>query len=68
MAREKLNKFIEDKWKGYSWGLAIAVSLREDKKYTYDDVKDAFSAGVYEFLQVLNHNNIDVDTLDYDVE
>jgi len=68
MAREKLNKFIEDKWRGYSWGLAVAVSMREDKKYTYDDVKCAFSAGVYEFLQVLNHNNIDVDNLDFDVE
>jgi len=68
MAREKLNRFIEKKWNGYSWGLAIAVSLREDKKYRYDDVKDAFSASVYEFLQVLNHNNINVDDLDFDVE
>ena len=68
MAREKLNKFIEDKWKGYSWGLAIGVSLREDKQYRHQDVEDAFSAGIYEFLQVLLHNNIDVDTLDFDVE
>lgn len=68
MAREKLNKFIEDKWKNYSWGLAIGVSLREDKQYKYQDVEDAFSAGIYEFLQVLYHNNIDVDNLDFDVE
>ena len=68
MAREKLNKFIEDKWKGYSWGLAITASLRKDKQYRYQDVEDAFSAGIYEFLQVLLHNNIDVDNLDFDVE
>ena len=68
MAREKLNKFIEDKWKNYSWGLTIGVSLREDKQYRHQDIEDAFSAGIYEFLQVLYHNNIDVDNLDFDVE
>ena len=68
MEKVKLNEFIDRQWKKYSWGLAVAVSLREDKKYTYEDVKDAFSAGAYELLQVLYHNNIDVDNLDFDVE
>ena len=65
---EKLNKFIEDKWENYSLGLSLGVSLRKDKEYRYDDVKDSFSAGINEFLQVLYHNNIDVDKLDFDVE
>ena len=65
---EKLNKFIEDKWENYSWGLSLGVSLRKDKEYRYDDVKDSFSAGINEFLQVLYHNNINVDELDFDVE
>ena len=65
---EKLNEFIDRKWKNYSWGLAIGVSLREDKQYIHQDIEDAFSAGIYEFLQVLYHNNIDVDNLDFDVE
>ena len=65
---DKLNKFIEDKWKKYSWGLAIAVSLRKDKQYSYEDVKSAFSSGAYELLQVLYHNNIDVGNLDFDVK
>ena len=68
MANDKLNKFIEDKWKNYSWGLAVAASLRKEKQYVYQDVKDSFSAGIYEFLQVLYHNNIDVNNLDFDVE
>ena len=68
MENDKLNKFIENKWNNYSWGLAVGVSLREDKQYRYQDVEDAFSAGIYEFLQVLYHNNIDVDNLDFDVE
>ena len=68
MKNEKLNKFIENKWNNYSWGLSLGVSLRKDKEYRYDDVKDSFSAGINEFLQVLNHNNIDVDKLDFDVE
>ena len=68
MKNEKLNKFIEDKWENYSWGLSLGVSLRKDKEYRYDDVKHSFSAGINEFLQVLYHNNIDVDKLDFDVE
>ena len=68
MKNEKLNKFIEDKWNNYSFGLSLGVSLRKDKEYRYDDVKDSFSAGINEFLQVLHHNNIDVDKLDFDVE
>ena len=68
MKNEKLNKFTEDKWENYSWGLSLGVSLRKDKEYRYDDVKDSFSAGINEFLQVLYHNNIDVDKLDFDVE
>ena len=68
MKNEKLNKFTEDKWENYSWGLSLGVSLRKDKEYRYDDVKDSFSAGINEFLQVLHHNNIDVDKLDFDVE
>ena len=74
MKNEKLNKFIEDKWNNYSWGLSLGVSLRKDKEYIYDkdyrydDVKDSFSAGINEFLQVLHHNNIDVDKLDFNVE
>ena len=68
MMNDKLNKFIENKWKNYSWGLAVGISLRKDKSYKYDDVKDAFSSGAYELLQVLYHNNIDVDNLDFDVE
>ena len=68
MSREKLNEFIDKKWKNYSWGLTLAVSLREFKEYGHKDVEEAFSAGIYEFLQVLYHNNIDVDNLDFDVE
>lgn len=68
MAREKLNEFLDRKWKNYSWGLAVGVSLRKDKQYTHNDVKDAFSAGAYELLQILYHNNIDIDNLDFDVE
>ena len=68
MKNEKLNKFVEDKWNNYAWGLSLGVSLRKDKEYRYDDVKDSFSAGINEFLQVLYHNNIDVEKLDFDVE
>ena len=68
MKNEKLNKFVENKWNNYSFGLSLGVSLRKDKEYRYDDVKDSFSAGINEFLQVLYHNNIDVDKLDFDVE
>ena len=68
MEHNKLNRFIDDKWMKYQWGLNVAVSLRKDKNYTYNDVKDAFSAGIYELLQVLYHNDINDDTLDYDVE
>ena len=68
MENDKLNKFIENKWKNYSWGLKIGMSLRKNKEFRYDDVKDSFSAGIYEFLQVLYHNNIDVDNLDFNVE
>ena len=65
---EKLNKFIEDKWENYSCGLSLVVSLRKNKEYGYDDVKDSFSAGINEFLQVLYHNDIDVEKLVFDVE
>ena len=68
MKNEKLNKFVENKWENYSFGLSLGVSLRKDKDYRYDDVKDSFSAGINEFLQVLYHNNIDVEKLDFDVE
>jgi len=68
MATDKLNEFLDHKWMQYQWGLAVAMEFRKDKQYTYDDVKDAFSAGAYELLQVLYHNNIDVENLDFDVE
>lgn len=68
MTTEELNKFIDGKWKNYSWGLAIGVSLREDKSYTLEDIKNAFSAGTLELMQVLYHNNIDVDKMNIDVE
>lgn len=65
---DKLNEFIDHKWMQYQHGLAIAVSLRKDKQYSYEDVKSAFSSGAYELLQVLYHNNIDIGNLDFDVE
>ena len=68
MTTEELNEFIDGKWKNYSWGLAIGVSLRKDKSYTLEDIKNAFSAGAWELMQVLYHNNIDVDKMNIDVE
>ena len=65
---EKLNEFIDRKWKNYSWGLAIGVSLREDKQYRHQDIEDAFSADIYKFLQVIYHNNIDVNNIDFYIE
>jgi hypothetical protein len=63
MATEDINKFIWEKWSNYSRGLAISYSFRKNKDLTIMDVKDAFSSGVWEFVQLLRQNDINIENL-----
>ena len=63
MTQEELAQFIAEKWGNYSTGLAMSFVFRADKNYTQKDVKDAFSSGIYEFLQILYRNNITLNDL-----
>lgn len=63
MKPEELRAYLGSKWSNYSRGLAMSFSFRKDKNYTYDDVKEAFESGFYEFQQILYKNNIKMDDL-----
>ena len=63
MKQEELRKHLAEKWSNYSRGLAMSFSFRKDKNYTYDDVKEAFESGFYEFQQILYKNNIKMEDL-----
>ncbi len=58
MSREEIRRQIKEKWNNYSMGLAMAMSFREDKNYTLQDIKDAFSSGSEECLQIFIRNNV----------
>lgn len=66
MSREDLNRYLKEKWSNYSYGLAMAMSFRENKNYTFQDVNDAFTSGFYEFEQILHRNNIKLEDLKFD--
>ena len=63
MKQEELRKHLAEKWSNYSMGLAMSFSFRKDKNYTYDDVKEAFESGFYEFQQICYKNNIKMEDL-----
>ena len=58
MSREEIRRQIKEKWNNYSMGLAMAMSFREDKNYTLQDIEDAFSSGSEECLQIFIRNNV----------
>ena len=58
MKKDEVRKYVQEKWSNYTIGLAMAMSFREDKNYTFQDIKDAFSAGSEECLQFFIKNNI----------
>lgn len=66
MTTEEVNKFIWEKWSNYSRGLAMSYSFRKNKELTIMDVKDAFSSGVWEFIQILYKNNIKFEDLKWE--
>jgi hypothetical protein len=66
MSTEDVNKFIWEKWSNYSRGLCISYSFRKNKELTIGDVKDAFESGVWEFVQLLRQNNIDIENLKWE--
>lgn len=66
MTTEDINKFIWEKWSNYSRGLAISYSFRKNKDLTIMDVKDAFSSGVWEFIQLLRKNDINIENLKWE--
>ena len=56
MTNEDITKYIKEHWSNYSGGLAM----------TLEDVKDAFSSGAWEIIQLLYRNNINIDDLKYE--
>lgn len=63
MSAEDINKFIWEKWCKYSSDFAISYTARKNKDLTIMDVKDAFSSGVWEFIQLLRQNDINIEDL-----
>ena len=53
MTNEEISKYIQEKWSNYSAGLAMAFTFRKEKEFTIQDVKDAFSSGGWEIIQLL---------------
>ena len=66
MSNEDITKYIKEHWSNYSRGLAMAFTFRKDKNFTIEDVKDAFSSGAWEIIQLLYRNNINIDDLKYE--
>lgn len=63
MTNEDITKYIKEHWSNYSRGLAMSFAFREDKNFTIEDVKDAFSSGAWEIIQLLYRNDIDINDL-----
>ena len=66
MSNEDITKYIKEHWSNYSRGLAMSFAFRKDKNLTIEDVKDAFSSGAWEIIQLLYRNNIDINDLKYE--
>ena len=66
MTNEEISKYMQEKWSNYSAGLAMAFTLRKDKNFTMEDVKDAFTSGAWEIIQLLYRNDINIDDLKYE--
>ena len=66
MTNEDISKYIKEHWSNYSTGLAMAFTFRKEKEFTIQDVKDAFSSGAWEIIQLLYRNNINIDDLKYE--
>jgi hypothetical protein len=66
MTNEEITRYIQEKWSNYSRGLAMSFAFRKDKNFTMEDVKDAFSSGAWELIQLLHRNNINIDDLKYE--
>ena len=66
MTNEDITKYIKEHWSNYSAGLVMAFTFRKDKNFTMEDVKDAFSSGAWEIIQLLYRNNINIDDLKYE--
>ncbi len=66
MTNEDITKYIKEHWSNYSGGLAMTLTFRKDKNFTIEDVKDAFSSGAWEIIQLLYRNNINIDDLKYE--
>ena len=65
MTNEEITKYIQEKWSNYSRGLAMSFAFRKDKNLTMEDVKDAFSSGAWEIVQLLIKNDINKENLKY---
>ena len=66
MTNEDITKYIKEHWSNYSRGLAMAFTFRKDKNFTMEDVKDAFTSGAWEIIQLLYRNDINIDDLKYE--
>lgn len=66
MTNEEINRYIQEKWSNYSRGLAMSFAFRKDKNFTMEDVKDAFSSGAWELIQLLYKNDIKLEDLEYE--
>lgn len=66
MTNEEITQYIQEKWSNYSSGLAMSFAFRKDKNYNFEDVKDAFSSGAWEIIQLLIKNNINKEDLKYE--
>lgn len=64
MTQEDLRQYLWEKWSNYSRGLAMSFSFRKDKNYTFNDVKEAYESGFYEFQQILYKNSIELEDID----
>lgn len=66
MTQEEITEYIQEKWSNYSRGLSMSFAFRKDKNCTFEDVKDAFSSGAWEIIQLLIKNNINTEDLKYE--
>ena len=66
MSNEDISKYIKEHCSNYSRGLAMSFAFREEKEFTIQDVKDAFSSGAWEIIQLLYRNDINIDDLKYE--
>lgn len=66
MTNEEITRYIQEKWSNYSGGLAMSFAFRKDKNLTIEDVKDAFSSGAWEIIQLLIKNDINKEDLKYE--